>query len=158
MDWLERTTYEQARQALRNVAKALRRAGVSLEDVIQTRMHVTDIDQWEEVDRAHGEVFAVRQISSSSRVSTSDSWLSLVVLSSVRISPPQALATGFLLSGSVRSGKRLTGGGSRRAHGRLTVAPLPSAFRFSVLPQPRIGRPSRRAASTLRRIPLRALA
>lgn len=49
--------YEQTRQALRNVEAALVRAGASLEEVIQTRIYVTDIDRWEEVGRAHGEMF-----------------------------------------------------------------------------------------------------
>lgn len=49
--------YEQTRQAFRNVQEALRRAEASLEQVVQTRIYVTDIDRWEEVGRAHGEVF-----------------------------------------------------------------------------------------------------
>ncbi len=64
------SAYEQTRQALRNVAKALRRAGASLEDVIQTRMYVTDIERWEEVGRAHGEVFGeIRPVTAMIEVS-----------------------------------------------------------------------------------------
>ncbi|WP_276252589.1 RidA family protein [Halomontanus rarus] len=49
--------YEQTRTALENVASALERAGASLEDVVRTRLFVTDIDDWEAVGRAHEECF-----------------------------------------------------------------------------------------------------
>lgn len=49
--------YEQTRQALRNVEAALALAGATLADVVRTRMYVTDISRWEEVARAHREVF-----------------------------------------------------------------------------------------------------
>ncbi len=47
----------QTRYALETVAAALKKAGASLEDVVRTRMYVTDMEQWEEVIHAHGKVF-----------------------------------------------------------------------------------------------------
>ncbi len=49
---------EQAREALRRIAAALHEVGAEVEHVVRTRIFVTDISRWEEVGRAHGEVFA----------------------------------------------------------------------------------------------------
>jgi len=47
----------QTRQALANLKDALERAGFTLADVVRTRMFVTDIARWQDIGRAHGEVF-----------------------------------------------------------------------------------------------------
>jgi len=49
--------YEQGRQCIRNIEKALQCLGATLEHVVRTRMFVTDISRWEEYGRAHGEFF-----------------------------------------------------------------------------------------------------
>jgi enamine deaminase RidA (YjgF/YER057c/UK114 family) len=50
--------YVQARQALSNIKSALERTGLSMNNVVRTRMFVTDITRFEEAARAHREFFA----------------------------------------------------------------------------------------------------
>ena len=49
--------YEQTRFIIQKIEKVLEKAGASLNDVVRTRMFVTDISRWEEYGKAHGEFF-----------------------------------------------------------------------------------------------------
>jgi enamine deaminase RidA (YjgF/YER057c/UK114 family) len=51
------TPYDQAVEILGKIAHELSRAGASLDQVIQTRVYVTDISRADDVGRAHGETF-----------------------------------------------------------------------------------------------------
>ncbi len=49
--------YLQTRQCIDVIRRALEQAGASLQDVVRTRMFVTDIEQWADIARAHQEAF-----------------------------------------------------------------------------------------------------
>lgn len=60
----------QTRQTLRNIERAIVEAGGNMDDVVRTRIYVTDIALWEDVGRVHGEVFGpVRPATSMVEVS-----------------------------------------------------------------------------------------
>ena len=48
----------QTLQALNNVRRALESVGAKLDDVVRTRIYVTDITRWEEVGKVHGTFFS----------------------------------------------------------------------------------------------------
>ena len=49
--------YKQTKFIIQKIEKVLHQTGFKLEDVVRTRMFVTDISYWEEIGKAHGEFF-----------------------------------------------------------------------------------------------------
>jgi enamine deaminase RidA (YjgF/YER057c/UK114 family) len=49
--------YEQTKYILQKIERALVAAGATLQDVVRTRVYVTDMSRWQEVGKAHGEFF-----------------------------------------------------------------------------------------------------
>lgn len=53
----ENDPYAQTHQSIRNIERALAAVGARMQDVVRTRIYVTDISQWEAIGKAHGEAF-----------------------------------------------------------------------------------------------------
>jgi enamine deaminase RidA (YjgF/YER057c/UK114 family) len=50
--------YTQTAQALRNIQRALENFGAQMHHVVRTRIYVININDWQEIGRAHGEFFS----------------------------------------------------------------------------------------------------
>jgi enamine deaminase RidA (YjgF/YER057c/UK114 family) len=69
--------YEQAALCLELIGEALGRAGSGLENVVRTNIYVTDPLHWDDVARAHGEVFGETRPAATCVVAPllDDAWL-----------------------------------------------------------------------------------
>lgn len=66
----KRDAFAQTKCILEIIEGVLEQAGAKLEDVVRTRIFVTDISQWEAIGKAHGEVFrAIRPATSMIEIS-----------------------------------------------------------------------------------------
>jgi enamine deaminase RidA (YjgF/YER057c/UK114 family) len=102
--------YLQTKQTLQNIATALKRAGAALEDVVRTRIYVTRISDWEEIGRAHGEIFgAIRPTTAMVEVSRLINAEMLVEIEAEAI-----VANSRKRNGAARS-SRSSGGRGRKA-------------------------------------------
>ncbi|MDX1478412.1 MAG: RidA family protein [Saprospiraceae bacterium] len=84
--------YQQTQRILEIIGEALAYFGASYEHVIRTRMYVTNVDHWEAVGKAHGEVFGdIRPATSLVQVSALIAPEYLVEIEATAIAPQQSM-------------------------------------------------------------------
>jgi len=76
--------YGQAKFIFQKIEKALIEAGASMKDVVRTRMFVTNMDDWEEIGRAHGEFF--REIKPASTMLEVSRFIDVNILLEIEVS------------------------------------------------------------------------